>query len=107
MNPWIGTFIGWCLSWFCGRTHKTVPDVTIIYVKRLFPGWAAAQTWGKIILVKERYAKPSIIRHELVHVEQWKRLGFWGLGFLVQYLWESIIHGYENNKFEIEARERQ
>ncbi len=44
----------------------------------------------------------SWVAHELKHVEQYKRLGF--LKFLLLYIWESILHGYHNNKFEIEAR---
>ncbi|MFT3909961.1 MAG: DUF4157 domain-containing protein [Ferruginibacter sp.] len=42
------------------------------------------------------------VRHELCHVEQYKRYGFFN--FLVRYLWESIRKGYYNNKYEIEAR---
>lgn len=44
----------------------------------------------------------SWVKHELCHVEQYKRFGF--AGFLFRYLIESIRHGYHNNKFEVEAR---
>jgi len=40
--------------------------------------------------------------HELKHVQQFQQYGF--LPFIVLYLWESILHGYTNNKYEIEAR---
>ena len=40
--------------------------------------------------------------HELKHVEQFKQHG--GFLFLFLYLWESIRHGYTNNKYEVEAR---
>ncbi|HKZ65882.1 MAG TPA: hypothetical protein VJ111_05995 [Chitinophagaceae bacterium] len=40
--------------------------------------------------------------HELKHVEQFRRHGF--IRFLFLYLWESTLHGYTNNKYEIEAR---
>lgn len=40
--------------------------------------------------------------HELKHIEQFKQYGF--LSFIFLYLWESIRHGYTNNKYEIEAR---
>lgn len=43
--------------------------------------------------------------HELKHVEQFKQYGF--LSFIFLYLWESIRHGYANNKYEIEAREAE
>ena len=45
------------------------------------------------------------LNHELVHVQQFKRHGF--LRFLVLYLWESLRNGYCNNKFEVEAREKE
>jgi hypothetical protein len=44
----------------------------------------------------------SWLKHELCHVEQFKRHGFFM--FLIKYLYESIKHGYYNNKFEEEAR---
>jgi len=40
--------------------------------------------------------------HENTHKDQYKKLGW--CNFIIQYLWESIVHGYENNKFEVEAR---
>jgi len=44
-------------------------------------------------------------RHELTHIRQFRRYGF--LPFLVYYLWESLRHGYYNNKYEVEAREAE
>lgn len=43
--------------------------------------------------------------HELKHIEQFRRHGF--LSFVFLYLWESIRHGYTNNKYEIEARDAE
>ena len=45
------------------------------------------------------------VRHELKHVEQYKRYGYFT--FLWKYIIESIRKGYYNNKFEIEARENE
>ena len=42
------------------------------------------------------------MRHEMCHIRQFKRFG--PAGFCVRYLWESIRHGYFNNKYEVEAR---
>lgn len=42
------------------------------------------------------------LKHELCHIQQYKRYGF--TGFLLRYIWESICHGYYNNKYEVEAR---
>ncbi len=45
------------------------------------------------------------LRHELCHIKQFKQNGYGA--FMVKYLWESIKHGYYNNKFEIEARDAE
>lgn len=45
------------------------------------------------------------VRHELKHVEQYLRYGW--IQFLLWYTWESIVHGYYNNRFEIEARDAE
>jgi hypothetical protein len=42
------------------------------------------------------------VKHELKHVEQYKKLGT--SKFLLAYIWEWMRHGYTKNKFEIEAR---
>jgi hypothetical protein len=43
------------------------------------------------------------VKHELCHVKQFQQNGY--LRFIAKYLWESIKHGYFNNKYEVEARE--
>jgi succinate dehydrogenase hydrophobic anchor subunit len=48
-------------------------------------------------LANERWVK-----HELCHVRQYEQYGF--IPFLLLYAWESLLHGYHNNKFEKEAR---
>jgi len=104
MNPFIGTFIGWILSFLCGRISSAQQElITYWTVKNLIPSWAVGQTWGRIILIKEGYDSTSLRKHELVHTVQWQRLGWFGFGFIAAYLWESIIHGYANNKYEKEA----
>ena len=42
------------------------------------------------------------VKHELCHVRQFHQNGFFT--FIAKYLWESIKHGYYNNRFEVEAR---
>ncbi len=51
-------------------------------------------------LLNERWLK-----HEVCHVKQFKQNGY--LIFIAKYLWESIKHGYHNNKYEVEAREAE
>ncbi len=50
----------------------------------------------------EFHRSPRLMRHELKHVEQYRRYGI--LRFLVLYGWYSLKFGYFNNPLEIEAR---
>ena len=43
--------------------------------------------------------------HELKHVEQYQQNGF--VGFIVKYFFDWIKNGYQNNRFEIEARKSE
>ncbi len=45
------------------------------------------------------------LKHELCHVQQFNQHGYWR--FILKYLYESIRHGYYNNKFEAEARKAE
>lgn len=74
------------------------------------PG-AAATTLGPLIMMRERaVGNEKLLRHELVHVRQWRELGV--LGFLRQYLgaylgWRLRAHphwaAYRRIPLEIEA----
>lgn len=68
-------------------------NVAIVFGKTIFL-WNAT---------KEDFLKnKKWLRHELVHVRQFLRYGFFP--FIFMYLWESIKKGYYHNKFEVEAR---
>lgn len=41
-------------------------------------------TFGRLVVVRRGCATPYLLRHELVHVRQWRRHG--AVGFLVRYL---------------------
>ena len=56
--------------------------------------------WG--INKSEFLGNESYLNHELQHLFQYREHGT--LRFLIVYLIESIVKGYYNNKFEIEAR---
>lgn len=45
------------------------------------------------------------VKHELCHIEQFRRYGFFR--FIVLYLVESARNGYHKNKYEIEARQAE
>lgn len=56
--------------------------------------------WG--INEAEFEADERLKKHELCHVRQYQQYGT--LGFLWRYVGESIRKGYQNNRFEVEAR---
>lgn len=65
-------------------------------------GPAAAVTLGRTIVVHPAARlSERLIRHELAHVEQWRRQP---LTFVVRYAWLHLRHGYRDNPFEVEAR---
>ncbi|MBY5957309.1 hypothetical protein KUV50_04115 [Membranicola marinus] len=44
------------------------------------------------------------LAHELVHIDQFEKYGFFR--FIILYLWETVKHGYYNNRYEVEARNK-
>jgi hypothetical protein len=55
---------------------------------------------------KENFPKDKKwVKHEMCHINQFKKYGF--LNFIFKYLWESLQHGYYNNKYEAEARKAE
>lgn len=55
-------------------------------------------------VTKEEFLNvPEWVTHELYHLHQYKKYGFFP--FLIRYMWESIRHGYYNNRYEKEARD--
>ena len=45
------------------------------------------------------------VKHEVCHLEQFQKHGHFT--FILMYLWESIRHGYHQNKYEEEARKAE
>lgn len=63
---------------------------------------AAAVTLGRTILIHPSVRPtPRLLRHELAHVDQWKRHPF---SFPFRYTGAHIRWGYRDNPFEQEAR---
>ena len=87
--------------------------VRVVEVPVLAPG-ADAMTLGRTVLVRRGHAESrQLLAHELVHVQQWSRLGV--AGFLRRYLsayagnlWRLRRHraAYLAIPLEAEARER-
>ena len=56
--------------------------------------------------IKERRRNPEqLFKHEYIHIEQVRKLGWFKFYFL--YLIESAKNGYRQNKYEVEAYDRQ
>ena len=67
------------------------------------PGTAGVTLWPFIFIYPPKEAKNlRLVKHELVHIDQWKR--YWIVGFLPLYLYQFIKYGYKNMPLEIEAR---
>ena len=79
------------------------------YAARLHKKEAFAVTIGNRIFLncskEEFFESLSWVRHELTHVEQYRRQGI--IRFLARYLFYSIFHKYENHPFEKEAIESE
>ncbi|HEX8693254.1 MAG TPA: hypothetical protein VF746_12580 [Longimicrobium sp.] len=87
------------------RRNRLIPAVGGLFMRREGRPHrpAAAVTLGKTILVDAGAPlTDDLIVHELVHVEQWK-----SPLFPLKYLWESVRHGYWNNRYEVDAYARQ
>lgn len=61
-----------------------------------------AVTLSEHVFTRLERLDESILRHEEVHVQQWKRLGL--VRFPLRYLWFHLRYGYWRNPFEVEAR---
>ena len=53
------------------------------------PRGADGITLGSLVIVRRGKATPYLLRHELVHVRQWKRFGV--AGFTVRYLGPYVL----------------
>jgi len=83
----------------------------VLVISRWAAPGAEAITLGRFVFVRERAAGSArLLRHELVHVRQWRRFGVAGFGvrYLGAYLgwrarWYPHRAAYRRIPFEIEA----
>jgi hypothetical protein len=86
-------------------------DGAVLVISRFAAPGAAATTLGRFVFVRERaVGSDRLLRHELVHVRQWRELGVPGFGwrYLTAYLrWRvrrySHWAAYRRVPLEIEA----
>lgn len=69
---------GWCLG------QSTVAGITL---------------WRTVFLADPTRASPALLLHELAHVRQFAQQRT----FPLSYCWESVRHGYAQNRYETEA----
>lgn len=87
-------------GWGCdAAAHRLRPDPLVHAGLRL---QRVASFWETIYVLPGWEHNRALIRHELCHLDQIRREG--RLRFAVGYLWELLLHGYWNNKYEIAAR---
>ena len=57
-----------------------------------------------VYILKEDMDDQELVRHELIHWDQYKRMGL--IKFYTTYFYYSVRYGYKKNPMEIEAREK-
>lgn len=89
------------------RIHRTPLSLVVDVRSFWWQTWLAqykgvrATTIGQVILLGRTL--PNDLEHELIHVEQYRRAPFIH-PFL--YVYESLTHGYRQNKYEVEAYQK-
>jgi len=89
---------------YAGADAVCGQPVNIWKVRWLIPTWASGLTIGKDVFIRSTLkgqAQRNVIKHELVHVAQYIRLGW---KFPLLYIYYHFKYGYWNNPFEVEAR---
>lgn len=86
-----------------GSAPLSRPRVRLRRVPWLIPGWAQAQAWPRLILIRRGVLlTEALLAHELAHVDQWRRLGT--LAFVWRYCRDFWRYGYAAHPLEAEAR---
>ncbi len=77
----------------------------VFYIKaRYLPIFRAIMIPHIGIFIKQDYKDDTILlQHELVHYKQYKRMG--SLLFIIRYLFQLILIGYDSMPLELEARQ--
>lgn len=85
--------------------HKVATGLILWYMKKKgFLGWTSF--WNTVYYQNQTLTKNKrLVRHELQHIEQMKRLG--KFKFAMLYTYYNLKYGYYNNPFEIEARKAE
>lgn len=80
-------------------------SVKIIYNSPIPPKPYTAMALGNLVLVRASSIEVRTLAHELVHVDQYKRLGMFK--FLVSWGFQYLTKGYWNIDLEKEAYQKE
>ena len=85
------------------KYNNWIPQLFNIGAITLYPFILFSRT---VASIKTRYSSPEeLFKHEFIHVEQVRRMGWFK--FYFKWLVENRKTGYKQNKYELEAWERQ
>jgi len=117
-KPYCGSAVGHLMKFLYGGKFLKNFEVLqigggparVYLVDRIWPtNDIVGQTHGEMIFILKSFAGSpnyrNIQTHEFVHVWQSRQAGGWGLPFMAKYIWYLIRHGYQNNPYEVQARE--
>jgi hypothetical protein len=76
----------------------------VVYVDSIHIPFRAICLAPFVILVRKKYkGNFGLLRHELIHWKQYKRMGF--ILFYSRYILQYFLFGYDNMPMELEARQ--
>ena len=93
-----------------GARRRSRASAVKVHYRSRFARWALPRKYVAVTLwdhvfTRLEHLEESILRHEEVHVRQWKRHGLVRFAFL--YTWFHFRYGYCRNPFEVEARSEE
>ena len=88
---------------FCIRENSWIAKLAARKLRSKSVAIVIGKTIHLYNISKEDFLKDKRwVKHEICHINQFKKYGL--LSFIIMYLWEILMQGYYNNKYEVEAR---
>lgn len=83
-----------------------MPKIKYNVSKLIMWGWQGKVFYPYVLFAQSKEdVTDELFRHELEHVYQVQRMGWWK--FYISYLWLAIRHGYDLHPYEVEAVSHQ
>lgn len=110
----VGRLLARLAAWLWkGERAADYEGVPVMVCEKLLQEWTSGITIGNTIFVKRGFEKRiDVLSHELVHIEQWRRLGdFFIIAYFSSWFIAGLRHGWEKayreNPFEVEAYDKE